>query len=79
MSQLWKIIVVISLLASVSAYACEWKNKSKAQKTMAQITTEQPQTYASSWLDARKSPLLKVNSASKEENLAGRNVAANTK
>lgn len=79
MTKLWKTIIIVSLLASVSAYACEWKNKSKAQKTMAQITTEQQQTYASSWSDARKSPLLQLSSTKKEVNQADRNVAVNTK
>ena len=62
MTRLLKTLVLISLLASVSTYACEWKNKSKAQKTMAQITIEQAKNYtpnyASSWSEARNSKLL---------------------
>jgi hypothetical protein len=79
MKQLWKTIVILSLLASVSVYSCEWKNKSKAQKTMVQITTEQSQTYATSWSDARNSPLLQFSSNKKEVTSADNNVADNTK
>ena len=79
MTQLWKTIVVVSLLASVSIYACEWKNKSKAQKNMAQITAEQPKTYATSWSDARNSPLLQFSSNKKEVMSADSNVADITK
>ena len=79
MTKLWKTIIIVSLLASVSSYACEWKNKSKVQKTMAQITTETPQTYVSSWSDAKNSPLLQLTTTNKEMNQTDRNVAVNTK
>jgi predicted secreted protein len=55
MTQILKTLILISLLASVSIYACEWKN---GKKKMTLTSAEAVKTYSSSWSDAQNSRLL---------------------